>query len=106
MLVTSISCNELALAHQAADTLKTIIADWDLIQRVSPHISDLILYIIDCFQKVNIPNFFDFVEEVIKFYQGSISVEQYQNLLKAMVGWLVNETNDCIQNQFWTNMAI
>lgn len=38
MLVTSIGSTELALAHQAADTLKTIIADRDLIQRVTPHI--------------------------------------------------------------------
>lgn len=74
MLVFSLKSSNLAIVHQATDTLKTIISDRDIIPRIMPHIPDLLGFIEQCFETVNIPSFFDFTSEVIKCYQTSISV--------------------------------
>lgn len=71
-----------------------------------PHIGDLVGFIETCFETVNIPTFFDFAAEVIKCYQSNLSVGQYNHFLECMVKRLIAETNDCLANNFKTNMAI
>ncbi len=57
-------------------------------------------------EKVNIPDFFAFVEELIKFYDEHLSIEEFNTLLQSMVSRLKVEVEDTRANGFKTNMAI
>lgn len=106
LLVESLMSNKKALANQSSDTLQTIISDKDLIPRIIPHISDLLGFTMACMEKVNIPDFFTFVHEIIDFYQEHLSFEQMIGLLTSMVNRLTTEVNDAISNGFKTTVAI
>jgi len=85
------------LAHQAADTLKTIVTDKDLILRIIPHINDLVRFVIACFEtNINIPTFFEFVDEIVKFYQTYVDIGLLMQLLQVIVKRLVFESESCI----------
>jgi hypothetical protein len=64
-----------ALAYQSADTLNTIINDSDIIPRIAPFINELLEKVSECIMVVEIPDFFDFLGEVFKYYKDSISKE-------------------------------
>lgn len=81
MFIASLTSGEdsLALAHQSADTLNTIINDNDIIPRVKPMINDLLKDVAACIMKVRIPDFFDFLSEIFKFYKDDI--DEYSLIL-------------------------
>ena len=106
MLVSSMDSEKLSLAHQSLDTLNTIISDKDLIPRVTPLISELTKFVISCMKKVNIPLFFSFVSELLKWYTNGLSKEDHLSLLESVVDRLQLEVKDIRENNFKTNMAI
>jgi len=59
-----------------------------------------------CMEKVNIPDFFEFVHEIIDFYQEHLQFEQLIGLLESMVSRLSTDVKDAIQNGFKTTVAI
>lgn len=86
MFIDSLNTSEdnLALAHQSADTLNTIINDNDIIPRIEPIIGDLLRSIAPCILVVKIPDFFDFLSEVFKYYKKHISEEDFTLVLKCI----------------------
>ena len=85
LLTTSLMSKELALAHQSADTLNTVISDKDMLPRLKPMISELNKFTIECMGTVNIPDYFDFVGEIIKYYSDSLSIDEIFVLLESMI---------------------
>lgn len=77
--------DELALAHQSSDTLNTIINDNDIIPRIAPILGDLLARVSECILVVKIPEFFEFVSEIFKFYKDSITEESFINMLNHLV---------------------
>lgn len=77
MFITSLNQQEetLALTYQSSDTLNTIINDNDIVPRMRPIINDVLTYIYDAVLVVKIPEFFDFLEEIFKFYKTELNTE-------------------------------
>lgn len=82
-----------ALAYQSADTLNTIINDNDIIPRIKPIISDIIKTIAPAILTVRIPDFFDCVSEIFKYYQDSISSQDFGILLEHIVKRIDSDVN-------------
>jgi len=74
-----------ALAYQSSDTLNTIINDNDIIPRIKPVINEIFQEASDCILTVKIPDFFDFVSEIFRFYKDEIQEVQFVRCLKALV---------------------
>lgn len=87
LFIGSLSSGEehLALAHQSADTLNTIINDNDIIPRIKPIINDILSDVSDCIMTVKIPDFFDFLAETFKFYREEINQEQFSKWIQRLV---------------------
>lgn len=81
MFITALNQSEenLALTYQSSDTLNTIINDNDIVPRVKPIINDILTHVFDAILVVKIPEFFDFIEEIMKFYKSELLIE---NVLK------------------------
>ena len=87
MFIRSLSLSEesSALAYQSADTLNTIINDNDIIPRVTPFINELLEKVAEWIMTVEIPDFFEFLNEIFKFYNDSISKESIVLILRWIV---------------------
>lgn len=96
MFINSLTSGEdaLALAHQSADTLNTIINDNDIIPRVRPMINELLKDVAGCIMSVRIPDFFDFLSEIFKFYKDDINEESLILTIKCLVQRIEKDVTD------------
>jgi len=87
MFVNSLTADDdtLALAYQSADTLNTIINDNDIIPRIAPFINELLAKVVECVIVVKIPDFFDFLGEIFKFYKTHIDKDTLILAVKGLV---------------------
>jgi hypothetical protein len=95
MFISSLNQGEetQALAYQSSDTLNTIINDNDIIPRVKPIISDIIKSIAPAVLTVKIPDFFDCISEIFKYYHESITAEDFNLLLEHLVKRIDTDVN-------------
>jgi len=98
MFITSLNQQEetLALTYQSSDTLNTIINDNDIVPRMRPIINDVLTYIYDAVLVVKIPEFFDFLEEIFKFYKSELNTESVVKCVECLVARI---ENDLINNR-------
>lgn len=100
MFIQSLSSTEenYALAFQSADTLNTIINDNDIIPRISPFINELLEKVSECIAYVEIPDFFEFVAEIFKFYKTSIKKESLILTVRCIVRRIINDVESHSSN--------
>lgn len=87
MFIESLDQNQenLALAHQSADTLNTIINDNDIVPRIKPIIGDLLQALNPVILTIKIPEFFSFLEEIFKFYKQDLRENDVLNTIQHLV---------------------
>jgi hypothetical protein len=115
-LIASVALHggEKVIALQSADTLSTIIADKDLIPRLSPHLPSLIKTLCHCNTVITIKLYFDFVQDFIKYYNkpmvhvgcGEDVIPFVQSLVQRILIELKQchergERNNLIINKCW-----
>lgn len=95
MFIQSLTANEenYALAFQSADTLNTIINDNDIIPRITPFINELLEKVSECIIVVEIPDFFEFISEIFKFYRESITKDSLILIIRCIVRRILNDVN-------------
>ena len=95
LLINSLNWDKanMALAFQSADTLNTIINDNDIIPRVSPYINEILERLYEHIMVVWIPDFFDFLSEIFKYYSWHIN----QKTLINWVKWIVQRIEIDVQ---------
>ena len=96
MFITSLNQNEEnhALALQSSDTLNTIINDNDIVPRIKPIINELLFAVNDAILTVKIPHFFEFLEEIFKYYKDDILKENVVICVNYLVKRIENDVTN------------
>ena len=98
-----------ALALQAADTLKTIIADVDLVMRIETFINKLVVDFSQMVSTTQLPGYFDIMMTIVQSYSDTLD-KSVVGLVSALVSRIQSELlllrnegrrNNIIINQCW-----
>ena len=68
-----------------------------MIPRLSQYIKELLKFTIDCMKTVDIQDYFEFIVEILKFYEKDLELENLFELLDAMLDRLEIETQTCLK---------
>ncbi|MDR3548036.1 MAG: hypothetical protein P4M11_07195 [Candidatus Pacebacteria bacterium] len=99
-----------ALALQCSDTLKTAIADQDVVDRVEAFINRLFPYLSEMVTKLRLPTFFDILMGVLKNYATAIDGPSLIRLMDSLVLRIEvefkallakGEKNNMVMSQCW-----
>lgn len=111
-LISSVALygGEKVIALQSADTLSTIIADKDLIPRLSPHLPQLIQTLCQCNTVITIKLYFDFISDFIKYYNKPMIYvgcgEDVIPFVQSLVQRILIELKQCHERGERNNLII
>eukprot|EP01022_Parablepharisma_sp_SALTPOND_P004337 TRINITY_DN120113_c2_g1_i1.p1 TRINITY_DN120113_c2_g1~~TRINITY_DN120113_c2_g1_i1.p1 ORF type:complete len:870 (+),score=95.57 TRINITY_DN120113_c2_g1_i1:4814-7423(+) len=105
----SLEKEEKAFSLQCSDTLKSVIADQDMVSRIEAFVNRLFPYLSSMINKMEVPTFFDILMTIISSYAEAIDASIIQ-LLDALVLRVQTEynalrakgeKNNMVLNQCW-----